>query len=163
MAKLFNPGVSAEFLVPSGFIGMWSGTIANIPDDWVLCDGNNGTPNLIDRFIQCVSTVATNPGATGGADSKTTTGHIHTIPNTDSSTHSHTMPNTDSESLSRTPIDAGGGGASWNLVYQQSHAHSIGSTNTDAHVHAIFGANGNTDTIADIRPKFFELAFIMKT
>ncbi|NDO82514.1 hypothetical protein CJP72_17535 [Citrobacter sp. NCU1] len=30
-------------------IMMFSGT--TIPQGWVLCDGNNGTPNLIDRFI----------------------------------------------------------------------------------------------------------------
>ena len=27
---------------------MFSGT--NIPPGWALCDGNSGTPNLIDRF-----------------------------------------------------------------------------------------------------------------
>jgi len=37
--------------VPSGVIVMWSGTIASIPEGWVLCDGTNGTPDLRDRFI----------------------------------------------------------------------------------------------------------------
>lgn len=36
---------------PVGVITMWSGEISDIPAGWVLCDGNNGTPNLQDRFV----------------------------------------------------------------------------------------------------------------
>ena len=38
-------------LIPSGAILIWSGSIATIPDSWVLCDGSNGTPDLRGRFI----------------------------------------------------------------------------------------------------------------
>lgn len=34
-----------------GRIMMWSGTTDTIPDGWVLCDGNNGTPDLRNYFI----------------------------------------------------------------------------------------------------------------
>lgn len=37
--------------VPSGSIIMWSGSIAAIPSGYVICDGNNGTPDLRDRFV----------------------------------------------------------------------------------------------------------------
>lgn len=40
-----------ESSVPVGLISMWSGSIANIPDGWALCNGTNGTPNLSGRFI----------------------------------------------------------------------------------------------------------------
>jgi microcystin-dependent protein len=30
---------------------MWSGSVANIPIGWALCDGQNGTPDLRERFI----------------------------------------------------------------------------------------------------------------
>jgi hypothetical protein len=30
---------------------MWSGTIATIPTNWFLCDGNNSTPDLRDKFV----------------------------------------------------------------------------------------------------------------
>lgn len=60
--------------VPSGVIAMWHGTIANIPTGWVICDGNNSTPNLLAKFVQGVATAATNPGATGG-----NVQHSHTI------------------------------------------------------------------------------------
>jgi len=42
------PGIGA---IPNGGIIAWSGNIASIPKDWVLCDGTNGTPDLRDRFI----------------------------------------------------------------------------------------------------------------
>ena len=58
---------STTSTVPSGMIAMWHGTIANIPAGWVICDGTNGTPNLLQRFVQGVATAATEPGATGGA------------------------------------------------------------------------------------------------
>lgn len=35
----------------SNSIQIWSGSIANIPTGWVLCDGNNSTPNLQDKFV----------------------------------------------------------------------------------------------------------------
>lgn len=40
-------------VVPSGVIAMWSGSIATIPTGWVFCDGNNGTPDLRNRFVIC--------------------------------------------------------------------------------------------------------------
>ena len=43
-------GTSAGF-VPRGVIVMWSGEKDRIPQGWALCDGNNDTPNLCDRFI----------------------------------------------------------------------------------------------------------------
>lgn len=36
---------------PIGGICLWSGSQDNIPNNWVLCDGNNGTPDLRNRFI----------------------------------------------------------------------------------------------------------------
>lgn len=67
---------SPAYLVPVGGIIMWSGTIANIPAGWLICDGNNGTPNLLARFIQGVPTAATNPGSTGGSATHTHPTHV---------------------------------------------------------------------------------------
>ncbi len=65
--------VPAGGAVPSGVICMWSGLIANIPAGWVICDGNNGTPNLLAKFVEGVATAVTNPGATGGEATHTLT------------------------------------------------------------------------------------------
>lgn len=59
-----------EEVVPSGFIGMWSGSANTIPTGWALCDGANGTPNLTDRFVLGAGK-AYQPGATGGAATAT--------------------------------------------------------------------------------------------
>jgi len=60
--------------VPPGVIVAWSGVLSSIPSGWLLCDGNNGTPNLIDRFLQGITTSSTNPGTTGGSHTKTVNG-----------------------------------------------------------------------------------------
>lgn len=58
--------------MPSGFIGIWSGSIASIPSGFYLCNGSNSTPDLRDKFVVGAgSTYAV--GATGGA-----TTHTHT-------------------------------------------------------------------------------------
>jgi len=44
-------GNSEYFMVPKGGIIIWSGSATDIPTGWVLCDGNNGTPDLRDRFV----------------------------------------------------------------------------------------------------------------
>lgn len=42
--------------LPKGSIIMFSNT-ENIPDKWQICDGTNGTPNLIDKFIKAGTTL----------------------------------------------------------------------------------------------------------
>jgi len=41
--------IDPKAVLPKGIITMFSGS--QVPDGWLLCDGNNDTPNLIDRFI----------------------------------------------------------------------------------------------------------------
>lgn len=60
--------VSAGGAVPSGVITMWSGSVGAIPSGWLLCDGNNGTPDLRDRFVVGAGGAYT-VNDTGGADS----------------------------------------------------------------------------------------------
>ena len=75
--------------VPVGGIIMWSGATNNIPSGWALCDGQNGTPNLQDRFIVGAGS-SYNVNDTGGAASVTLT--INQMP---SHNHSYTMINFD--------------------------------------------------------------------
>lgn len=48
--------------MPVGSIIMYNGKAEEIPSGWAICDGTNGTPNLIDRFILA----STYCGGTGG-------------------------------------------------------------------------------------------------
>lgn len=38
-------------VMDSGIIALWFGSLASIPAGFVLCDGNNGTPDLRDKFL----------------------------------------------------------------------------------------------------------------
>lgn len=38
-------------LLPKGTIVMFNGASSEIPEGWAICDGSNGTPNLVDKFI----------------------------------------------------------------------------------------------------------------
>ena len=89
----FSVSVPSAFV--SGMIILWSGNTGNIPTGFVLCDGNNGTPNLTDRFVVGAG-AAYSPGATGGSSSVTLStsqlpSHNHSF--SGSSSHSHTINN----------------------------------------------------------------------
>ncbi len=43
--------VSGYGTVPLGTILLWSGSVNTIPTGWHLCDGNDNTPDLRDRFV----------------------------------------------------------------------------------------------------------------
>ena len=77
-------GLAADIAaaVPSGIISMWHGAASAIPSGWVICDGNNSTPNLTDKFIKSAAAA----GATGGS---ATTG-AHTLSIAEMPAHTHT-------------------------------------------------------------------------
>ena len=50
-----------RYAVPVGTIVMFHGNYNNIPKGWHICDGNAGTPNLIDRFIVGAKSQGANP------------------------------------------------------------------------------------------------------
>ena len=51
--KAVNDAISAAVSggLPSGVIMMWSGAASDVPSGFVLCNGNNNTPNLLDKFV----------------------------------------------------------------------------------------------------------------
>lgn len=67
--------------VPFGAIILYSGS--TIPDGWALCDGNNGTPDLTDKFVICAGK-SYQVNDTGGEVEHTLT--IDELPS-----HSHTL------------------------------------------------------------------------
>jgi len=133
---------------PGDRISIWTGTIANIPSGWYLCDGNNGTPNLLDRFLQMVPTAATEAGSTGGADDKTTDGHYH---------DQLTGDEHDDADSSGEYAMAGGATPGRNAAL------AIYSTSGGADTRSIMltGVTEETDGVTDIRPKYYEVIFIM--
>jgi microcystin-dependent protein len=71
---------------PLGTIAIWSGTVESVPLGWAPCDGQEGRPDLRDRFIVGAGS-AYAVGATGGSANATLPLHSHTV--TDPG-HSHT-------------------------------------------------------------------------
>ena len=175
---------------PSGGIIMWSGTIANIPTGFVLCDGTNSTPDLRDRFIigSGTDSGATHDiGDTGGANSLTLTSgqlpshshgvgnlvadsggsHSHTGSTSNVGNHTHTGANTAGTLLTSANLSTNNGFkvTSGNTGAAGSHSHNITLDTGGAHSHTVSGNTGSqgSGSSIDNRPAYYALAFIMKS
>lgn len=62
--------------LPSGVIVMWSGDRMEIPAGWALCNGENGTPDLRDRFVVGAGKSYNINEAGGEAEHKLTVGEL---------------------------------------------------------------------------------------
>ncbi|WP_027253762.1 hypothetical protein [Photobacterium halotolerans] len=71
MARLHGSGGGSW---KSGDIKIHNGPLESIPLGWVLCDGQNGTPDLCDRAIVGAGR-AYSPNQTFGTDSRATGNH----------------------------------------------------------------------------------------
>lgn len=125
-------------IIPPGFIAMWFGPDSTIPPGWVLCNGQNGTPDLRDRFIVGAGNKYI-AGDTGGSETVTLT--KNQIPK-----HNHSYSQTQGTSKS---INWGAGG-NWNNVLGDPQ---ISDSNT--------GNAGKTEAHEN-RPPYHALCFIMK-
>lgn len=63
-------------ILPKGTICMWNGEVA--PSGWALCDGQNTTPDLRDKFVFGLAPGTSKIGNTGGASEHTLT--VNEIP-----------------------------------------------------------------------------------
>jgi microcystin-dependent protein len=61
---------AASAALPQGCIVLWSGILGDIPGGWALCDGQNGTPDLRDRFVMGAGGSTGNALATGGSKNR---------------------------------------------------------------------------------------------
>jgi microcystin-dependent protein len=46
-----NGNLGTTYGVPYGSIMLWNGSPETVPKGWAICDGQNGTPDLRDRFV----------------------------------------------------------------------------------------------------------------
>lgn len=148
--------------VPSGIITMWSGTVATIPSGWYLCDGNNSTPDLRDKFIIGAKQDETSIAKTNVTGSLTQTGGTKDAVNV-SHTHTATSTVTDpghTHSISGQFATLGGGGHSGpnNSIGVQPNTNSSTTGITVATTNSTEGVSGTNQNL----PPYFALAFIMK-
>ncbi len=132
--------------IPSGGIIMWSGAVADIDPGWALCNGQNGTPDLRDKFIVGAGG-AYAPGATGGAASATVavTVGATTLSTSQMPSHSHSAGCASSPSRGWTASDG-------NL--QQGSTGSAGGGGSHTH-------SGSSGSVS-ILPPHYALCYIMK-
>jgi hypothetical protein len=170
--------------VPTGLIAMWAGV--SVPSGWFLCDGDNGTPDLRDRFIVGANT--NKPLGTSGGTTATSSAGLHSHSMTGAGVHNHTGL-TGSTVLTTDQIPAHT--HTWSGLYtsednnftagtrylkegstvqsgsftettssvggDQGHTHTIGQDGE--HAHALVEAGTHTHTLT---PPYYALAFIMK-
>lgn len=136
---------------PLNLICAWTGTISNIPTGWIICDGNNSTPNLLGKFIKGADATS-EIGNTGGGATHTHTGNTHT--HTWSSTsHTHTVSLT-----AEINYNAIGSSGSGNTVGLNSHTHT-GSTTSNAGTWSVGNASPTLDSV-NHEPPYYEVAFL---
>jgi len=117
---------------PIGTITLFHGALVDIPSGWLLCDGNNGTPNLTDRFVIGAGTTYA-PNASGGA-----VNHTHGFTGTG---HAHGITSTDE-------VSPGTGITAWDA------GSDAGTTDQEA-------AGGTTDSDGSLQP-YYALAYIKR-
>ena len=83
----FLPASPFKSQSPIGLIALWLGSTSAIPVGWYLCDGNNGTPDLRDKFLKVINNTS-ELGDTGGSNTHSHTPLTHT--HTAIGTHTHT-------------------------------------------------------------------------
>ena len=87
-AKLSNDMVGG--ITPVGGIILWSGSTASIPSGWALCDGQNGTPDLRNKFIVGAGSTY-NVNATGGSADAIVVDHTHGSGTLTAADHTHSF------------------------------------------------------------------------
>ena len=147
--------------IPSGVIMLWSGLSSNIPEGYVLCDGNNGTPNLTDKFIIGAGSTYS-VGETGGESVHILTidempSHNHSGTTGQNGNHSHRV-GTDKDTTYVTYGDC------WSVHNSSTGAsYYNGSTTSDGnHTHSFTTNNTGGNQAHNNMPPYYSLCYIMK-
>ena len=126
----------------TGMIILWYGDTSNVPTGFVLCDGNNSTPDLRDRFvIGAGNNYAVS--ATGGSKDATLPSHYHNFPGDDQLTHAN-------------------GVAGWSNTTDGSFNYDANSTLNSGGKLWRTTTEGSSATNANL-PPYYALCYIMKT
>ncbi|HAH20142.1 MAG TPA: hypothetical protein DCL49_04465 [Candidatus Omnitrophica bacterium] len=164
------PGSATNPSIPAGVILMWSGTIVSIPSGWVLCDGNNGTPDLRDKFIVGARQDSGGQAMTNISGSLTKSGGSALISIANLPSHSHGLfsASTNSAGAHSHIIEVWEGGLAsppTTLISAISYANYNTRTTSaaGAHSHTLSGNTDSTGSSAVYTQPYYTLAFIMKT
>ena len=145
----------------TGMIIAWYGSTGSIPTGFVLCDGNNSTPDLRDRFVVGAGS-GYSPGNTGGTSS--TTLSESQLPSHNHSASSSVSDPGHAHSYIDQYVVINAGYRPWpanNNDCQQRNINT-GSQTTGISVSTTIGNTGSGSSIEN-RPPYYALCYIMKT
>ena len=128
----------------AGMIVIWSGTVAAIPGGWVICDGNNSTPNLTAKFVIHASADSGDTYDVGDTNAISANVGATAISTSQMPAHTHTV------AIDHAGNNAGSSTGGTGLV----DASNITSAST---------GSGSTHTHTNPLPPYYALAYIMKT
>ena len=139
----------------TGMIILWYGNTGNIPGGWVLCDGNNSTPDLRDRFVIGAGNNFS-AGNTGGNNSLTLSeanlpSHRHFVVSNSLGGQNRTGSNVSANNQVAKGTGAGNLYESYNLASTGSNASAGRSSSV------------GSGTPIDNKPLYHALCYIMKT
>ena len=161
--------ISTNGEVPIGGIIIWSGAESAIAalTHWKLCDGANGTPNLLNKFVMAAGgTYSVNDE--GGFADAINVSHNHTTDNTGSHGHGVNDPG-HGHTYTRTTNFVSGGGDASNRRAPISDSNA-GTTNVGTNISIVNGGS-HTHTIVSSGvsgtgrnlPPYYALCYIMRT
>ncbi len=143
------PDIDGLKSTPVGTIQMWSGLLSDIPRKWHLCDGTQGTPNMLSKFVKG-SPDGEDGGATGGEDEVSLSeselpphGHSFSV-----GSHNHTIP-VFPEFPENTRTDIVRGSPTTPFAWAETTS-------------GVTAGNTGSSTAHENKPPFFELAYIQK-
>ena len=152
--------------IPIGGIILWSGSISNIPKNYSLCNGSNGTPNLTDKFVIGAGDTY-DVGSSGGESTHTLTisempqhNHANDLSIESAGSHSHSF-NLYRPGNSLSSVRAAD--AETNMPTSPVGTNRTGSSGT--HTHTISGSienSGNSQPHNNM-PPYYALCYIMRT
>jgi microcystin-dependent protein len=141
-------------------ITMWSGLVEEIPVGWVLCNGQNGTPDLRNRFIVGAGGLYA-VGNTGGSANAVVVSHNHSATVNSGGGHSHSFYSRNDMNLNAGPEAPQG---TFPRAFQNSSVNlaNVGTNATGNHSHTVTINNtGVSETNANL-PPYYALAFIQQ-
>lgn len=161
ITREYTSNYIGDTTLPIGAVILWNQDVAEIPIGWDLCDGNNGTPNLIGKFVlgTIVSDEIRNTGGTADADM---IDHTHEAPflGVDLGSHSHTITE---QIMNDGPTGAHGYGTAGGGVSMDD------LTSSDTSIGPPKGSVVMADNLDDFSavdaniPPYYKLIYIMKT
>jgi YD repeat-containing protein len=137
-------------VLPEGIIVAWMG--ASLPARWAICDGNGGTPNLVDRYPLGAAS-AEEVGTVVGA-----TTHHHSV---NSHEHTQAVPHTHVVTLSGVLVQDRCDALNPGTRGMYDHTHATGSMVTTGSSDALDPKTGMTTGEGSSLPPSVSVCFIM--